>query len=77
MFPSLADRWNVFTLASRGEVAAEVDQLLDTFPDRFEHVGVFAYVLVTLPWDMGFKHGRIHYSRLSEALAKLQCKERA
>ena len=38
--------------------------------------GVFAYVLVTLPWHLGFKHGRIRHSRLAEALAKLPTKER-
>ena len=39
--------------------------------EKNESLGVFAYVLVILPWDLGFKHGRIRYSRLTEALAKL------
>jgi hypothetical protein len=66
---------NVFTFASREEIAAEVDRLLDEFPDKYGSIGVFGYVLVTLPWRLGFKHGRIRYSRLTEALAKLPSKE--
>ena len=36
---------NVFTFASRDEIAAEVDHLMDKFPDEFEGIGVFVYVL--------------------------------
>lgn len=68
-------RRNVFTFASRDEIAAEVDHLMDTFPDKFEAMGVFGYVLAILPWRLGFKHGRVHNSRLTEALAKLPSKE--
>jgi hypothetical protein len=69
-------RWNVFSFASREEIAAEVDRLMDEFPDEYKSTGVFAYVLVTIPWHLGFKHGRIRHSRLAEALAKLPTKER-
>lgn len=62
---------NVFTIASREEIAAEVDRLIEEFPEEFQGAGVFVYVLVTLPWHLGFKHGLIRHSRLSEALAKL------
>ena len=65
---------NVFSFASREEIAAEVDRLLDEFPGTNESLGVFAYVLVILPWDLEFKHGRIRYSRLTEALANLPSK---
>lgn len=63
-------RRNIFTFASREEIAAEVDQLLEKFPDKYDRLGVFGYVLIKLPWVLGFKHGRIRYSRLTEALAK-------
>lgn len=69
-------RWNVYSYASREEIAAEVDRLMDEFPDEFKTAGVFTYVLVTLPWYLGFKHGRIRCSRLAGALAKLPTKER-
>jgi len=69
-------RLKVFSFASREEIAAEVDRLLGEFPDKFESVGVFDYVLVLLPWNLGFKHGRISYSRLTEALARRPAKDR-
>ena len=65
---------NVFSFASREEISAEIDHLMDEFPDEFASSGVFKYVLVTLPWHLGFKHGLIHHSRLTEALAKLLSK---
>ena len=67
---------NVFSFASRGEIATEVDRLIDKFPDKFESIGVFGYVLVMLPWHLAFKHGRIRHSRLTEALAKLPSKKK-
>ena len=70
-------RLNVFTFASRDEIAAEVDRLMDDFPVEFGGIGVFTYVFITLPWRLGFKHGRIRHSRLTEALAKLPSKEGA
>jgi hypothetical protein len=48
---------------------------MDEFPDKDEIPGVFTYVLVTLPWHLGFKHGWIRHSRLANALAKLPLKE--
>ena len=61
--------WNIYSYASRSEIAAEVDRLLDTCPPEYER-GAFSYVVVTLPWELAFKHGRVRYSRLAEALAK-------
>jgi hypothetical protein len=64
-------RENVFSFASREEISAEVDRLMDEFPDKYKNIGVFGYVLVTLPWNLAFNHGHIRYSKLTEALAKL------
>jgi hypothetical protein len=61
--------WNIYSYASRREITAEVDRLLDTCPQEYER-GAFHYVLVTLPWELAFKHERVRYSRLAEALAK-------
>jgi len=66
---------NVFTFASREEIAAEIAGLLDKFSDKDEGIGVFSYILITLPWHLGFKHGRIRYSLLTKALATLPSKE--
>jgi hypothetical protein len=60
---------NVYTFASRSEIAAEVDRLLDGIPQNFEW-DAFAWVLVALPWQLGIKYGLVRYSRLTEALAK-------
>ena len=62
---------NVFKLASRDEVAAEVDRLMDRFPNEYKTVGVFAYVLTALPWHLAFKHGMAEHSRSASASAKL------
>lgn len=64
-------RWNVYSFASRDEIAAEVDRLMGEFPDEYERLGVFSYVLVTLPWHLAFKHGLVQHSRLAGALGKL------
>ena len=61
--------WNTYSYASRGEITAEVDRLLDSCPPEYER-GAFHHVLVLLPWELAFKHGRVGHSRLSEALAK-------
>ena len=65
------DFHNVFTYASRAEIASEVDRLLDEFPRECENRGPLTYVLITLPWHLAFKHGRVRHSRLDEALATL------
>jgi len=65
-------RRNVFRFASREEIAREVDQLMDGFPDKYQKFGVFAYVLITLPWRLGIKDGLIRHNRLNEALAKFE-----
>ena len=64
-------RLNVYSFASRDEIAAEVDRLMDEFPHKYEGIGVFSYVLITVPWNLAFKHGQVRYSRLAEALEKL------
>ena len=64
-------RLNVYSFASRDEIAAEVHCLMAEFPDKCRSIGVFSYVLVTLPWHLAFKHGQIQHSRLAEALGKI------
>ena len=63
--------WNVYTFASRDEIATAVDWLLDHFTDEFKPMGVFGYVIMSLPGHLGFRHGLIHHNRLDEALAGL------
>jgi hypothetical protein len=62
---------NIFTFASRKEIAAELDRLMDEFSDKYKSLGVFSYILVKARWDLAFKHGRVKYSRLTGALAKM------
>ena len=62
---------NVFSFASRDEIAAEVDRLMNEFPVEYESIGIFSYVLVTLPSHLAFKHGQVQHSRLAEVLGKL------
>ena len=62
---------NVYSFASRDEIAAEVDRLMKEFPDKYKSLDVFSYVLVMLPWNLAFKYGRVQHSRLAEALDKL------
>jgi len=64
-------RWNVYTFASRAEIAEEVERLIDKFSNRFAGIGIINYVLVSVPWHLAFKHGRIRRSRLAAALGKL------
>jgi hypothetical protein len=63
---------NIFRLASREEIATEVERLLDGFANEHKTMGVFAYVLTTLPWHVAFKHGMAEQSRLAAALKKLE-----
>ena len=65
------DFHNVYTYASREEIAFAVDKLLDELPGEFENRGPLTYVLITLPWHLAFKHGRVRHSRLAEALSRL------
>ena len=62
---------NVFRFASRDEIAAGIDRLLDESPDAIKSCAIFTYILVTLPWHLRFKQGSVRHSRLAEALAKL------
>ena len=41
---------------------------MDEFPDKYESIGVFSYVLITLRWNLAFKHGQVQHSLLAEAL---------
>lgn len=62
---------NLFSIASRKEIAAEVERLMDEFPKEHKGMGVFAFVLTALPWRLAFKHGVAEQSRLAAALRKL------
>ena len=64
-------RWNVYGFASRDEITAAVDRLLNHFPDESKPMGIFAYVTLVLPWHLGFRYGLVQHSRLDEALAGL------
>jgi hypothetical protein len=64
-------RLNVYSFASRDEIAAEVDRMMNEFPDKYESMGVLSYVLVMLPWNLAFKHGQVQHSRLAEALRRV------
>ena len=66
---------NVYTYASRDEIAAEVDGLMRTFPDKYESIGVLDYVLITLPWHLAFKHGRVWRDPLVAALNAREMKK--
>src|SRR5580698_83698 len=44
--------WNIYSFASREEIAAEVNCLLNEFPDECAGMGIFAYVLLTLPGNL-------------------------
>src|ERR1019366_207781 len=55
--------WNVYSYASRAEIAAEVDNLLDNCPAQYGGRQVFHYVLVTLPWNLAFRHKIVRSSR--------------
>jgi len=68
---SYESRRNVYSFASRDEIAAEVDRLMDEFRDKCESKEVFSYVLVTLPWHLAFMHGQVQHSLLAVALEKL------
>ncbi len=62
--------WNIYNFASREEIAADADRLIDKFPGKFETIGVFHYVLTALPWHLAFKHGVVKHSELLAALAQ-------
>ncbi len=62
---------NIFTFVSREEIAAEVDRLIDEFPERYDSMGVFSYVVLTAPGNLSCRHGWISYNRLTQALATL------
>jgi hypothetical protein len=67
-------KWNVYAFASREEIAAEVDRLIENFPPEREWLGIFNYVLVKLPWDLAYKHRRIRFSLLTKALHQMPTK---
>jgi hypothetical protein len=68
--------WNYYSLASREEIAAETDRLIDEFPGGDEPPGVFSYVFRNLFLYRLLKHPETKRNRLDEALAKLPAKQR-
>ena len=66
---------NVYTYASRDEIAAEVDGLMREFPNEYESRGVLSYVLITLPWHLALKHGRVWRDPLAAALNAIETKK--
>lgn len=65
--------WSYFRLASREEVAAETDRLINECPGG-DVPGVFSYVFRNLVLHLLLKHEDTHRNRLDEALAKLPAK---
>ncbi len=60
---------NVYTFASREEIAAEVDFLIDDFrDDTWGWMGLFQFVVRLLPWHIATKHGRVTHGRLETVL---------
>jgi hypothetical protein len=68
--------WNVYSFASRAEIAAEVDRLMDEFPEKRERIGVFTYVIASLPENLASAHGLIRHSRLAHVLSCLRSQHR-
>ena len=64
------------TVSSQEEIAAETDRLIEEFSDEYAQIGVFHHVLVTLPWHLAFKHGKVQHSKLVAALAHLPEQEK-
>jgi hypothetical protein len=62
---------NIFTFATRGEIAEEVERLMDQCPNDVNGMGVFGYVLHMTPWNLAIRHERVKLSKLSAALLKL------
>lgn len=62
---------NIFTFASRMEIATEVERLMDQCPPDINGSGVFGYVLHMTPWNLAIRHEKIKLSKLSAALLKL------
>ena len=67
----------MYTYASRQEITAEVDTLIEKFPKKLEKMGVFGYVLTALPCSLGYKHGKIRRDPLVAALTELEAKQGA
>lgn len=67
---------NVFTFASREEIAAEVGGMIEGYQAKHEPIGVFNFVLITVQWNLAYKHGRVRYSNLAAALGKMSLKEK-
>lgn len=67
-------RMNVFSFASGRAIGTEIDRLLDEFPDDYQRIGVFGYVLMVLPLNICYSHGQVRYSKLAQALVSLPSK---
>jgi hypothetical protein len=44
------------------------------FPDRWKYIGVVSYVLISLPWNLAFKHGMVRRDPLVAALNAIEAK---
>ena len=55
---------SIFMLASREEIATELDQFLNELPGEYDRA-VFGYVLFKFPWHMHIKRGHVRYNRLT------------
>ena len=67
---------NVYSYASRGEIASEMDKLLNRIPPELQSRGPLFYVTVVLPWHLAFRYGLIRRSPLQAALNQLPVKNR-
>jgi hypothetical protein len=54
--------WNLYNFATREEIAAKVDLLLNELPRELENLGVFFYVFTTAKGDLAFEHGLADFS---------------
>ena len=63
--------WSYYRLASREEIAAETDRLINEFSGGNEPPGVLSYVFRNLVLHLLLKHPETKRNRLDEALAKL------
>ena len=68
---------NVYSYATRQEITAEVDRLMEKFPKKFEKWGVFGYVLTALPWYLALKHGKVRRDPLVATLNAIEAKRDA
>ena len=68
--------WSYYRFASREEIAAETDRLINEFPGGDLSPSVFSYVLRNLLHRLLLKQTPTDRNRLDEALAKLPARRR-